>query len=187
VTAGLFTDGFRVELDRGFVKVNDNFETSVPGVYAIGDVIGGAMLAHAAAAEGDSAVNHMTGKVGGKDFRAVPSCVYSSPEIASVGLSEEEAKFQGHDVKTAKYLMSQNGKSLIEREERGFIKLVFDGSTQKILGGTLMCGRASDLIAPVALALANGLTVSAFKKTILPHPTFSEGLTESVKHAFFEF
>ena len=180
-TEGLFAEGFGVDMNRGLVLVNENFQTNIPNVYAIGDVTGGMMLAHAATAHGEVAVDHMLGKPCHVNLNVIPACVYTSPEIAATGMTADEAKAAGIAVKTGKYIMTANGKSMIEREERGFIKLVFDAESGKIIGGSLMCGRASDLIAQITFAVANGLTAEEFKRTILPHPTFCEGINEAIK------
>lgn len=180
-TDGLFANGFCVDMNRGFISVNEYFQTSVSNIYAIGDVTGGKMLAHAATAQGKAAVDHMLGKVSPINLSVIPACVYTSPEIASAGMTADEAKAAGIAVKTGKYVMMANGKSMIEREDRGFIKLVFEESSMKIIGGSLMCGRASDLIAQIAFAAANELTVYEFLRTVLPHPTFCEGINEAVK------
>jgi dihydrolipoamide dehydrogenase len=167
--------------NNAFIPVNEYFQTDTPNIYAIGDVTGGAMLAHAASAQGIAAVDHMLGKPCPINLDVIPSCIYTSPEIAQVGMTADEAKKRGIPHGTAKYIMSANGKSLIENEERGFIKLIYNPADNVILGATLMCGRASDLIAAAALAVANGLTADCFKKTIFPHPTFCEGFGEVVK------
>ncbi|MBR4879652.1 MAG: dihydrolipoyl dehydrogenase, partial [Clostridia bacterium] len=127
-TENLF-DGVTPEMNRGFLVVNDKFETTVPNVYAIGDVIGGIQLAHKASAEGLAAVEMMCGNENHTDLSLVPSCLYTSPEVACVGITADQAKADGIAVKTAKYVMSGNGKSIITREERGFIKVVFDAET----------------------------------------------------------
>jgi dihydrolipoamide dehydrogenase len=184
-TDGLFADGFTVNRSggkggAGFIEINKHFQRSVANVYAIGDVTGGTMLAHAASAQGEAAVGHMLAKESKKALNVIPACVYTSPEIACAGLTADEAANLGINAKTAKYVMLANGKSMIEREERGFVKLVFN-EQNKIIGGHLMCGRASDLIALISFAIANSLSLEEFEKTILPHPTFCEGIGEAVK------
>ena len=182
-TDGLFADGVSVEFNRGIV-VDEQYQTSLPGVYAIGDVIsGGIQLAHVASAQGCNAVAHICGKPAQIDMNVVPSCIYTNPEIASVGLSEAQAKEQGIAVKCGKYSMSGNGKSIIEGQSRGFIKLVFDTSTNVILGAQLMCARATDLISELSTAIVNKLTSEQLAAVIRPHPTFTEGVTEAVESA----
>lgn len=178
---GLLGEGVEFEMNRKFVKVNENFETSLPGVYAIGDLIGGMQLAHEAEAEGQAAVAHIAGKPVETRPDIIPSCIYTQPEIASVGLCEEEAKEQGIEVKVGKYLMAGNSKAIIEGMDRGFIKLVFAASDEKLLGVHMICGRASDLISEFAMAIANGLTRADLLRGMRPHPTYCEGISEAVE------
>ena len=178
---GLLGEGVELEMNRKFVKVNENFETSLPGVYAIGDLIGGMQLAHEAEAEGQAAVAHIAGKPVETRPDIIPSCIYAQPEIASVGLCEEEAKEQDIEVKVGKYLMAGNSKAIIEGMDRGFIKLVFAASDEKLLGVHMICGRASDLISEFAMAIANGLTRADLLRGMRPHPTYCEGISEAVE------
>ena len=178
---GLLGEGVELEMNRKFVKVNENFETSLPGVYAIGDLIGGMQLAHEAEAEGQAAVAHIAGKPVETRPDIIPSCIYTQPEIASVGLCEEEAKEQGIEVKVGKYLMAGNSKAIIEGMDRGFVKLVFAASDEKLLGVHMICGRASDLISEFAMAIANGLTRADLLRGMRPHPTYCEGISEAVE------
>lgn len=180
-TAGLFGDGVSVELKQGYIAVDDRFKTSLEGVYAVGDVIGGVQLAHAAEAEGIAAVEQMFGGDVGTDPRLVPACVYTNPEIATVGLTADEAKKSGIRVKTGKYVMSGNAKSIIEMQERGFIKLVFDEETDVIMGAQLMCARATDMIDEFTTAIANSLTRTQLIKGMRPHPSFCEGISEAIE------
>ena len=170
-----------IRLDRGFVVVDDHYETGIPGIYAIGDVIGGIQLAHVAAAEGTTAVEYMAGVKPSKDLKVVPSCIYTKPEIASVGLTADEAKARGVAVKTGKYSMLANGKSIIEEQERGFVKVVFREEDDVIVGAQLMCARATDLVTELSLAISAGLTREQVNAVIHPHPTFSEGIGEAVR------
>ena len=183
-TEGLFAEGVSVETERGAVKVNERFETSLPGVYAIGDVIfGGVQLAHAASAEGIAAVEGMAGEAPSVNLSVVPSCIYTQPEIASAGITADEAKQRGAAVKTGKFIMTANGKTLIEGADRSFVKLVFSAEDDRLLGAQLMCPRATDLISELAAAIANGLTGRQLASVIRPHPTFCEAVTEAVEAA----
>lgn len=178
---GLFGRDFTPELERGIV-VDEHFQTSVPGVYAIGDVIhGGVQLAHAASAQGCNAVAHMAGEHPEINLSVVPSCIYTDPEISSVGITADQAKEQGIPAITGKFAMSGLGKSVIEHQERSFIKLVFHENTRVLLGAQLMCARATDLVSELATAIANKLTVEQLASVIRPHPTFTEGVTEAVE------
>ncbi len=176
---GLFSGGFSVAQDRGRVLVDEHFQTSCPGIYAIGDVTGGIMLAHAAAAQGKCALAHMLGRTPPVAL-IVPACIYTDPEIASVGLTLEDARDAGLQADSRKYPMSANGKSLLSQQERGFIKVVYDRDSHRLLGAHLMCARASDLISEMTQARARGSTLEELASVIRPHPTFSEGVTEAV-------
>lgn len=180
-TDGLFAEGVKVEMDRDKIVVNDKYETSIPGVYAIGDVIGGIQLAHTATAEGRNAVAIMNGEEPTINMNVVPSCVYTNPEIATVGITADEAKATGQAVITKKFIMSANGKSVLSDQERGFIKVVADAESRKILGAQMMCARATDMIGEFAIAISNELTLDDIANTIHPHPTFVEGINEAVR------
>lgn len=184
VIEGLWDAALPIETARGIV-VNERFETSLPGVYAIGDCIdGGIQLAHVSSAQATNVIAIMLGDEAEVDLSLVPGCIYTNPEIAWVGLSADEAKKMGRAVKTSKYIMSSNGKSMIERQERGFVKLVFDAETEVLLGAQLMCGRATDLIGSLTASIAAGRRAAELASLIHPHPTFSEGLGEAVEDLF---
>lgn len=182
-TEGLFGEGVEIQTERGRILVNEHFQTSIPNIYAAGDVIGGIQLAHVATVEGIHAVAHMTGKKAEVRLDLVPSCVYTNPEMASIGLTADEAKKQEIPAKSVKYPMSANGKSLLSAQERGFVKILFHEETRKVLGAQLMCARATDMIPIFGTAIANGLTVEDMKKNMYPHPTFSEGIGEALELA----
>ena len=185
-TGGLITDESSREvkdmaMERGRIITDEKYETSVPGIYAIGDVTGGIQLAHAATAQGRNAVAHMAGENMVIRTDIVPSCVYTNPEIGCVGISADEAKARGIEAVTKKYIMSANGKSILSQQERGFIKVVADSGSHRILGAQMMCARATDMISQFAVAIANELTLEDMAKVIFPHPTFSEGILEAVR------
>ncbi len=180
-TEGLFGEGFSVECDRGRIVTDDHFRTSVEGIYAIGDVTAKIQLAHMASAQGLNAVQIIAGKEPEINLNAVPGCIYTDPEIASVGLTEDEAKAQGIPVKKGKYLMTGNGRSVIDEQERGFIKIIAHAETDVILGAQLMCARATDIVSELSTAIVNGLTCAQLTSVIRPHPTFCEGVTEAVE------
>jgi dihydrolipoamide dehydrogenase len=185
LTKGLFMDGLDVKMEDGFIAINENMQTNIPNIYAIGDCTqNSTQLAHAASAQGINAVSHIAGEEPPMNLSAIPSCVYTSPEIATVGLMEIEAKDKGIEVKTSKFMMVANGKSLVTNEERGFIKLVFDAKTEVILGAHIMCARATDIISELTCAIANKLTAEELASTIRPHPTYVEGISEAVEDLF---
>ncbi len=175
---GLF-DGPAPELNGRFIKVDDRFETSIPGIYAVGDVIGGMQLAHEAEEEGQACVEIIAGIREGRHDAVIPSCVYTNPEIASVGLTQDDCKNSGIAVKIGKYIMGGNAKTIIEQAERSFIKLIFAEEGEKLIGAQLMCPRATDIIGELTLAVTNGLTLTDILSTCHPHPTFTEGVAEA--------
>lgn len=180
-TEGLFAEDALPDMERGRVLVDEKFETSIPGVYAIGDLIFGMQLAHTASAQGTVVAEHLAGRSASVDLSVVPSCVYTDPEIASVGLTEEAAKEQGIPVRAGKFIMSANGKSLISREERGFVKILAAEESGVILGAQMMCARATDMIGELATAVANGLTAKQLLRGMRAHPTYNEGVGEALE------
>ncbi len=180
-TAGLFEPGAAPEMERGRILINERFETSQPGVFAIGDATPSIQLAHVASAQGQAAASIIAGQEPESCLAHVPSCVYTSPEIASVGLTEEEAKAAGTPVQVGKFITSANGKSLITREDRGFVKVLAHAETGEILGAQMLCARATDMISEVTVALANHLTAADMQRALRPHPTYNEALTEALE------
>ena len=181
---GLFADGFSLKTERGYIVADESGATSEDSIYAAGDVVFGAVqLAHVASASAVNAVLSMFGDEARYDMRVVPSCVYTCPEIASVGLSEKQAEEKGIRAITGKYLMTANARTLIETDERGFVKVVFDGDSKRIIGAQLMCPRATDMVAELSTAIVSGLTAKDMLRTIKPHPTFAEGIAEAVEDA----
>ena len=170
-----------IETDNGHIKINDNFQTNIPNIYAIGDVAGGIQLAHVASAMGRNAISAIIGIDSIVDMKTIPSCVYTNPEIATVGVSEGYAKENNLNYKANKYPMSANGKSLIDGMDRGFIKVITEKETGKILGAQIMSGRATEMIMEMALAIRLGATLDDIGNTIHPHPTYSEGFYELAK------
>ena len=180
-TQGLFGPDFSVEQERGRILVDENFQTSVPGVYAVGDVSARIQLAHVASAQGTACVERLAGRNPLTDLNAVPSCIYTDPEIACVGLTADEAKAAGRAVKVGKYVMFSNGRTVIVQGQRGFIKVVADQETGVILGAQLMCQRATDMISQFTAAVVNGLTAQQLLAAMRPHPTFDEGAGEALE------
>lgn len=183
-TQGLGLENIQLQTIKGQIPVNERFETSVPGVYAIGDVIADSKaLAHAASAQGINAVSMMFGQTAPHDLNSIPACIYTSPEIACVGITADEAKANGITVKLGKAIMSANCKSMIEMADRGFIKLVFDANTEVLLGAQLMCIHATDMIGELATAIANQQTAEQLNRSVRAHPTFNEAIGEAVADA----
>ena len=179
-TEGLFAEDAVPEMERGRIVVDEHFKTSIPGVYAIGDLIKGMQLAHTASAQGVVVIEYLNGKDPSIDLSVVPGCVYIEPEIASVGITEDDAKAAEIPVKTGKFIMSANGKSLITKEERSFIKIVANEETDVVLGAQMMCARATDMIGEIATAVANKMTVAQLLKGMRAHPTYNEGIGEAL-------
>ena len=179
-TAGLFAPGMNVEMDGRRIKVDGAFKTSVDGLYAIGDVSSKIQLAHVATAQGIVCVKAIAGKQDGADLSIVPSCVYTRPEIASVGMTEDEAKAARIPVRTSKVTMFSNARTIIANGDRGFMKLVADAETGAIIGAQMMCERASDMIGELSQAVANKQKPHDLLKAMRPHPTFEEALTEAL-------
>ncbi|MGG4495370.1 dihydrolipoyl dehydrogenase [Brevibacillus reuszeri] len=167
-----------VELSGPFVKVNEFLETSVPGIFAAGDLIGGWQLAHAASAEGQTAAINAAGGREKVNDRAVPRCIYTHPEISSVGLSEEEAKARGYAVKTSVYQHSGNGKALASDENGGFTKLIAEETYGEVLGIVMVGPHVTEMIAAGTAFLSLEATVDDVAEMIYPHPTVSESLME---------
>ena len=182
---GLHDFGVKTD-ERGHVLVNERLQTNVSGVYAIGDVTGTPYLAHRAMVQGEVVAEVIAGKRAIWDFRAMPSAIFTDPEVATVGLSEREAKEQGREVKVGKFPWSVNGRAMALNESAGFVKAVIDADQNQVLGVTIVGPDASDLISEPALAIEMSAYAEDVALTIHPHPTLSEGLNEAFKHALKE-
>ncbi len=180
-TESLGLENTQVETERGRILVDENYETKEKGIYAVGDAIGGIQLAHVASAEGLTAISHIAGEEAGIRMDVVPSCVYTMPEIATVGLTEEEAADKGFAVVSGKFPLQANGKALIEGQAKGFVKIVADEKTDVVLGAQLYAVRATDMIGELSLAVAKKLTVTEVTEIIHPHPTVAEAIFESME------
>ena len=178
---GLFADGLSVEMNRRSIAVNERYETSIPHIYAIGDVSSKIQLAHVATAQGIACVDMLCGKENHTSMSVVPSCIYCRPEIAVVGMTDAEAKEAGIPVKVGKHVMFDNAKTLIADPGRCFMKFVANAETRELLGAQLMCEHSSDMIGGVSQALANHMTVEQFKLAIRPHPSFEEAMTAALE------
>ncbi|NQT45976.1 MAG: dihydrolipoyl dehydrogenase [Candidatus Omnitrophica bacterium] len=176
---GIGLDALSIKTERGKILVDDRLRTSAKGVYAIGDVIGGYLLAHVASHEGLVAVDNIIGKDKRIDYKAVPNCIYTDPEIATVGIGEDEAKKSGVSIKSAKFPYMGIGKAHAIGKTEGFFKIIASADTDKVLGVEIMGAHATDLIAEAALAVKLGATVEDLKETIHAHPTLAEGLMEA--------
>lgn len=172
--------------DGGFIAVDKQLRTSAAGIYAIGDVAGNPMLAHKASKEGEVVAEVIAGHPAEVDYRAVPAVVFTDPEIATVGLSEEQAKAAGHEVTTGKFPLAASGRALSRNETDGFIKVVADRKSHVILGVSVIGAEASELIAEATLAIEMGAVAEDVAWTIHAHPTLAEGLMEAAKASIGE-
>ena len=180
VSAGLGYEEAGVRLDRGFVVTDETLQTDVPGVYAAGDLAGPPLLAHWAYHEGAlAAENAVTGSRLTVDRRVVPSCVFTHPEVASCGLTEDRAAAQGIAVDVAQFRFNANSKAVIEGEADGYVRIVSEKGSGVVLGASLVGPRVTELVHEVALAAQNRLTVSDIAHTIHAHPTLSEAVGEA--------
>src|SRR5437879_2895521 len=179
-TEGLGAEEAGVKLERGRVVVDQHLRTTAGGVWAIGDVIGGIMLAHVASYEGVCAVESIAGHSDRiPDYHAVPNCVYTEPEIAHVGLGEKDAREKGLDVRVGRFPFAASGRALTLGQSEGFVKVIADSRSGKLLGAHIIGPRATDLIAEATLAIQNGLTLEQLDLTIHAHPTLPESLMEA--------
>ncbi len=157
-------------------------ETNIPGVYAIGDLIGGKLLAHKASHEGIAAAENACGLHGHVDYRALPMAVFTEPEFASVGLTEEEARTEAGDIRVGTFSFQANGRALTMESPDGLVKIISD-KNDKILGAHILGACGSDLIAEITLAMTKGLKITDIAESIHIHPTLSEAVMEAALKA----
>ncbi len=172
-----------IQVEKGKITVNSKMETSIPNIYAIGDVTGGILLAHVASAEGTVAAVNAMGRQKKMNYRVVPSCIYTSPELASVGITEEQAKSAGIQVVIGKSQFVGSGKALAMGENKGLVKIVAEAGSGKILGVHILGPQATSLISEAALAIKLGATVDDIADTIHAHPSLPETLMEAAEQA----
>jgi dihydrolipoamide dehydrogenase len=170
-----------IELEGRAIKVDQKMRTNIPDIYAVGDVVGKIMLAHVAFREGIVAVENISGKEVLMDYKVVPNCVFSLPEVASVGLTEEEARKKYDQIKVSKFPYIANGKALGMGETEGMVKIIADSDTSKLLGLHILGAHASDLIAEGTLALSMEATAEEIVNTIHAHPTLAETIAEAAE------
>ena len=179
-TEGLGLDAAGVKLDnRGRVEVDDHFQTNVPGIYAIGDVIRGPMLAHKAEDEGIALAEILAGQAGHVNYGVIPGVVYTSPEVAAVGKTEEELKAEGVDYKAGKFLFLANGRAKANQTTDGFVKVLADARTDRVLGVHIVGPQAGELIHEAAVLMEFGGSAEDLARTCHAHPTLSEAVKEA--------
>ena len=176
-----------VELDeRGRIRTDAEWQTNVPGIYAIGDVIAGPMLAHKAEQEAVAAVERMAGKAGRVNYDTIPWVIYTAPEVAAVGLTEAEAKEKGHEVSVGAFPFQANGRAVAGAHADGLAKVIADKATDRVLGTQILSANASELIAEAVLLMEFDGSAEDLARTIHAHPTMSEGLREAAHMAMGE-
>ena len=179
-TDGLGAAELGVKLDaKGRVIVDEHYQTNVSGVFAIGDVIAGPMLAHKAEEEGIACVERMAGVAGHVNYDCIPNVVYTHPELASVGVSEEEARERGHEVRVGTFPFQANGRAKAMGEREGQVKLVADAATDRLLGAHIVGARASDMIAELVVAMELGASAEDVARSVHAHPTLPEAVKEA--------
>jgi dihydrolipoamide dehydrogenase len=182
---GMGLEDIGVHIDkRGSISVNNKMETNVTGIYAAGDVTGGMLLAHVASAEGIIAVENALGIASQIDYSTIPRCVYTFPEIASVGQTTDEALISGKKIKTGRFPFSASGKALIMDQTVGSVHLVVEERTDRIIGGQIIGPHATELIHEIALAIRSGITAKELSVTIHAHPSLSESIMEAAHSVY---
>src|SRR5476649_1980599 len=176
---GALAKNVKLELERGYVKVNDNYETSAKGIYAAGDIIGPPWLAHVATFEAVNAVAGMFGHPHAGRVKIFPGCTYCQPQIASTGLTEKAAKEKKLDYKVGKFPFTASGKAVASGDTEGFVKVISDAKTGEIYGVHILGNEAPELIAEYVLAMNSELSVDEVHRSIHAHPTLSEALMEA--------
>ncbi len=180
-STGIGIEELGIETERGKILVDEKLRTNIPNIYAIGDVIGGLLLAHKAQKEGDIVAEIIAGKDKKMDYRVVPWAIFSSPEIASVGLTEEEAKENGIDTVIGEFPFIANGKAVVINSTDGEVKIIAKNDTKEIIGAQIVGPEASVMIAELALAMERKLTLNDIANTIHAHPTLPEAIMEAAK------
>ena len=178
-TEGLGLEAAGVALDRGRVTIDEHFATNVPGIYAIGDVVRGPMLAHKAEDEGAALAEMLAGQHGHVNYGVIPGVVYTHPELAAVGRTEEELKVAGVAYKVGKFPFTANGRARAMRSTDGFVKVLADAETDRVLGVHIIGAGAGDLIAEAALLMEFGGSSEDMARTCHAHPTMSEAVREA--------
>ena len=182
---GLETLG--IKTDKGLIQVNDYYQTNVPGIYAIGDIVPGAALAHVATAEALTCVEKIAGLHPEPiDYNNIPSCTYCSPEVASVGYTEKAAKEAGYELKVGKFPFSASGKASAAGAKSGFVKVIFDAKYGEFLGAHMVGNNVTEMIAEVVAVRKLETTGHEIIKTVHPHPTMSEAVMEAAAAAYGE-
>jgi len=184
---GIGIEEMGIELEKGKVKVDDYYRTNIEGVYAIGDIVHGPALAHVASAEGITCVEKIAGHHPQPvNYKVIPGCTYTNPEVASVGMTEKQALDAGFEVKIGKFPFTASGKASAAGAKEGFVKLIFDAKYGELLGGHLIGANVTEMIAELVVAMKLETTGQELIKSIHPHPTMSEAIMEAAAAAYGE-
>jgi dihydrolipoamide dehydrogenase len=185
-TEGLGLEKIGIAFNGKFIKVNEKMETNIPGIYAIGDVTGRQMLAHKASAEGIAAAENALGRKNHVDYSKIPNCIYTFPEVASIGLTQRQAKEKGLQVRIGRFPFESNGRALATRDSEGFVKVIADMDLGQVVGVHILGDHATNMIGGPVLAMALEMTVEEMGKTVQAHPTLNEALAEAALDAMKE-
>ena len=180
-------EGLSIETENGKIKVDEYMCTNVKGIYAIGDIVPGPALAHKASAEGilcvEKIAGHHTETI---DYANIPACTYTSPEVASVGMTENAAKEAGYEIKVGKFPFSASGKASAAGQKDGFVKMIFDAKYGELLGAHMIGANVTEMIAEIVVARKLETTGIELIKSVHPHPTMSEAIMEAAAAAYGE-
>jgi dihydrolipoamide dehydrogenase len=185
---GIGLEELGVQVEKNHIRVNkETYETNIPGIFAIGDVIGPPWLAHVASAEGIHCIERLKGIIHPAiNYDNIPGCTYCQPQVASVGLTESKAKEKGYKIKVGKFPFMASGKAFAIGEREGFVKIIFDAKYGEILGGHIIGNEATEMIAEITLARSLEATGESIIKTVHAHPTLSEAIMEAAANAYGE-
>ncbi|MCP4649435.1 MAG: dihydrolipoyl dehydrogenase [PVC group bacterium] len=170
-----------INIENGRIIVNEYMQTNIDNFYAIGDVVGKMWLAHVASAEGKKVVENIAGEQAKIDYTIIPRCIYTYPQIASVGMTEKQAREKGNEIKVGKFPFSACGKAMVEKSGPGFIKLLIDADNNKIIGASLFGDTVTEIISQVCIAMQSGLTADELANIVFAHPTLSETIMEAAE------
>ena len=184
---GIGLEEVGVKTEKGKVVVDDFYRTNVPGIYAIGDIVHGPALAHVASAEGIACVEKIAGlDPEPVDYSNIPSCIYTTPEIASCGMTEAAARAAGYDIKVGKFPFTASGKASASGSRDGFVKLIFDSAYGELLGAHMIGANVTEMISEIVVARKLETTAHEIMKAVHPHPTMSEAIMEAAAAAYGE-
>ena len=184
---GIGLEELGIEMDKGKIKVDEFYRTNMEGIYAIGDIVSGQALAHVASAEGITCVEKIAGRHPEPiDYMNIPGCIYTTPEVASVGYTEKAAQTAGYDIKVGKFPFSASGKANSSGNTDGFVKLIFEARHGELLGAHMIGMNVTEMIAEIVVARKLEITGHELIKSIHPHPTMSEAVMEAAAAAFGE-